>query len=144
MSTINSKALLAPYSLTVTQFAWPCLLSSFWHVFCHPGPPKPPTSGCPCLPARQTLTVSHFFLSKGRAHSLGTDVSNHPTSFPSLLPNVPLHVSHFGLSSDRKQRRGRASLWQKLKLGHADRQLVTQDVLMSISREMDSGRTEWW
>lgn len=53
--------------LMVTQFAWPCLLSPFWHVFCHSGPLHSPTSGCPCLPAKQTLTVSHFFCQKAES-----------------------------------------------------------------------------
>lgn len=52
--------------LIVTQFAWPCLLASFWLVFCRSGSFRSPTSGCPCLPAEETLTVSHFSVKRLR------------------------------------------------------------------------------
>lgn len=87
----------------VTQFVWPYLLSQFWHVFCHSGPLHSPTSGCPCLPTEQTLTVSHFFLSK----RLGAFLQDWCLqSVSPLLPNVPVYMFHFGLPSDGKRWRG--------------------------------------
>lgn len=43
----------------MTQFPRPPLLSSFYDL-CHSGCLLSPTSGCPCLPTKQTLTVTHF------------------------------------------------------------------------------------
>lgn len=87
--------------LMVTQFAWPCLLSPFWQIFCHSGPLHSPTSGRPCLPTERTLTVSHFFCQKAKSVPSGL-------MSPISQPVSPLYcpVSHFGLSSDMKQWRG--------------------------------------
>lgn len=122
----------------VTQFARPCLLSAFWHIFCHSGPPRSLTSGCPRLPSEQTLTVSHFFCQKAESVPSGlmSPISQpvSPLSRPTSQCTCPTLVSQVtGNNGGRSER-------QKLKLfGGADGQLVTQDVLMSISGEID-----WW
>lgn len=122
----------------VTQFARPCLLSEFWHIFCHSGPPRSLTSGCPRLPSEQTLTVSHFFRQKAESVPSGvmSPISQpvSPLSRPTSQCTCPTLVSQVtGNNGGRSER-------QKLKLlGGTDGQLVTQDVLISISREID-----WW
>lgn len=77
--------------LMVTQFAWPCLLSSFWHIFCHAGPF---THLWVLMSASWANThCQSFFLSKGWECSLRIYISYQPISFPSLLPRCPnVHV----------------------------------------------------
>lgn len=43
--------------LMVTHFAWPCLLSSFWHIFCHAGPFYPPLGAHVCQLSKHSLSV---------------------------------------------------------------------------------------
>lgn len=79
-----------------TQFPWPRLLSPFF-VFCHSGCLLSSTSGCPCLPTEQTLTVTHFLPhQKAGAPSRLISPINQPVS--SFLPDVPVYTVHFGLS----------------------------------------------
>lgn len=91
--------------MTVTQFTWPCLLSSFGHVILAL-PTQPPLGAC--LPAKQTLTVSHFLCQKAKSVPSGlTSPIRQPAS---PLSYVPMLVSHFGRSNGRDTIEGKFAM----------------------------------
>lgn len=146
MSTITSKTLLPLYSsngdtVCMTLFVvpilahrlpfWPSSLTHLW---------------VPCLPTEQTLTVSHLFRQKARSIPSGLmSPISQPVS-PLSSPKCPSVHDPLWTLKWQETMEGGERVWDKnwSLFGGADRQLVTQDVLMSIFREMDLGRTEWW
>lgn len=113
VKNLTSKALLPLHSFVgdtvcMTLFlvlilarllpSWPTPLTHLW---------------VPISASQANTHCQSFFLSKGQEHSPRTDISNQPTSFLFLLPDVPLHMAHFGLSSDGTQREGNERVCDK-------------------------------
>lgn len=110
----------------------------------HSGSSHSATSGCLCLPAKQTLTVSHFLRQKAKSVPSGlTSPIRQPASLfsPALCPNasVPLWLFNWAGHNWREVCAKKKKL---RKFADADRQLMTQDVPRSISRQMASGRND--